>query len=332
MKLFEFFVEINQFTLSIAFNFPLTIYYFVIESSDFRFSKKSMDTDGHLCYLCSEIFDEERELQEHLLDDHNIKWEAESDTDITDSIQRDLDEEVELYDPLPLIEDDDIEDEFLLDVTTKNGSTLKTSSPKPVSNPIQVHYNQIIQGQSQANSNNDPKKMRRRKQRTEQWYQCDKCLFKTKIKSVLKNHQLTHTFDCVFCPFKTVIPDALTAHIKGVHFGEPRVLGSWIQQPQQQPQQSFLEHQQPLQQPLEVGSDILQAESGYNFLLLDVENQTAVSQSENVQIINDTRFSYLNTPRQSVISNSQDSKLTQRAHTFLQSTVCSTTALTKSLK
>ena len=118
-----------------------------------------MDTDGHLCYLCSEIFDEERELQEHLLDDHDIKWEAESDIDITDSIQRDLDEEVELYDPLPLIGDDDIEDEFLLDVTTKHGSTLKTSSTKPASNPIQVHYNQIIQGQSQANNNNDQKKI-----------------------------------------------------------------------------------------------------------------------------------------------------------------------------
>ena len=286
-----------------------------------------MDTDGHLCYLCSEIFDEERELQEHLLDDHDIKWEAESDIDITDSIQRDLDEEVELYDPLPLIEDDDIEDEFLLDVTTKQD--LKISAPKPASNPIQVHYNQIIQGQSQDN-NNDPKKMRRRKQRADQWYQCDKCLFKTKIKSVLKNHQLTHTFDCVFCPFKTVIPDALTAHIKGVHFGEPRVLGSWIHQPEQQPQHSFLEDQQPLQQQLEVGSGILQVESENNFLLLDVQNQPAVSQRENVQI-NDTRFSYLNTPRQSVISNSQDSKLTQRAYTFLQSTLCST-AFPKSLK
>ena len=167
--------------------------------------------------------------------------------------------------------------------------------------------------------------MKRRKQRTEKWYQCDKCLFKTKIKSVLKNHQLTHTFDCVFCPFKTVIPDALTAHIKGVHFGEPRVHSSWIDQPQQQPQHSFLEH---LQQQLEVGSDILQVESENNFLLLDVKN--AVSQRVNVQI-NDTRFSYLNTPRQSVISNSQDSKLTQRAYTFLQSTLCST-AFPKSLK
>ena len=140
-------------------------------------------------------------------------------------------EEVELYDPFPVMEDDDIEDEFLLDVTSLEGrraasSLLKHS--KPVSNPIQVHYNQIIEGQSQ-------KRVMVRKQRTE-WYQCDQCSFKTKTKGVLKNHKLTHTFDCVLCPFKTVIPDALIIHIKRVHCGEPHV----IHQPQQQQHLQYL--------------------------------------------------------------------------------------------
>ena len=288
-----------------------------------------MNSDGHLCYLCSEIFEESGELQEHLLDEHEIKREAELDIDITDSIQSDLDEEVELYDPLPLLEDDDIEDEFLLDLTTKKyypeDSASKTSQSKPASNPIQIHYNQIIRGQSQFNNNNVPKRMRRRKRKeqTEQWFQCDQCLFKTKTKSVLKNHQLTHTFDCIYCPFKTVIPDALTAHIKGVHFG----YGTHeTHQLQQHPQQDTLEHQQQSQQQLETeaqaGTDILEVVSGSKFLLLDYKDQTAVSQRENLQI-DSSRFSYLNTPRQSVIINQEDSKLTQRAYNFLQSTLCS---------
>lgn len=278
-----------------------------------------MNSDGHLCYLCSEIFEESGELQDHLLGEHEIQREAELDIDITDSIQSDLDEEVELYDPLPLLEDDDIEDEFLLDITTKNyyheDSTLKTSQSKPASNPIQIHYNHIIHGQSQSNNNNAPKRMRgrRRKEQTEQWFQCDQCLFKTKTKSILKTHQLTHTFDCVYCPFKTVIPDALTAHIKGVHFGYG------THQLQQHPQQDTLEHQQQqLETEAQVGTDILEVVPGNKFFLLDSKDQTAVSQRENVQK-DDSRFSYLNTPRQNVIVNHEDSKLTQRAYNFLQS-------------
>ena len=111
----------------------------------------SMASDGPLCDLCSEIFDEPGQLQDHLLADHDIKREAELDIDTTECIQSDPNEEVELYDPLPVMEDDDIEDEFILDVTSLEGrraasSLLKAS--KPVSNPIQVHYNQIIEGQS----------------------------------------------------------------------------------------------------------------------------------------------------------------------------------------
>ena len=284
-----------------------------------------MNSDGHLCYLCSEIFEESVELQDHLLDEHEIKREVELEIDITDSIQSDLDEEIELYDPLPLLEDDDIEDEFLLDITTKkyyhDDSTSKISQSKPASNPIQIHYNQIIQGQSQCNNNNVPKRMRgrKRKAQTQQWFECDQCLFKTKTKSVLSTHQLTHTFDCIYCPFKTVIPDALTAHIKGVHFGYV------THQLQQHPQQDTLEHQQQSQQQLEteaqVGTDILEVVSGNKFLLLDSKDQTTVSQRDNVQI-DEPRFSYLISPRQSVIVKHEDSKLTQGAYNFLQSTLC----------
>ena len=63
-----------------------------------------MASDGHLCDLCSEIFDEPSQLQEHLLAEHDIKQEAEQDTECIQS-----DEEIELYDPLPVMEDDDIE-------------------------------------------------------------------------------------------------------------------------------------------------------------------------------------------------------------------------------
>ena len=279
-----------------------------------------MASDGHLCDLCSEIFDEPGQLQDHLLADHDIKREAELDIDTTECIQSDPNEEVEFYDPLPVMEDDDIEDEFILDVTSLEGrraasSLLKAS--KPVSNPIQVHYNQIIEGQSQ-------KRGMVRKQRTE-WYQCDQCGFKTKTKGVLKTHKLTHTFDCVLCPFKTVIPDALIIHIKRVHCGEPQKPVHVIHQRQQhqhlqyslEPQQ----HTQQLEHQAELGGDVQEVKSVNQFLLLDSMNQTDVSQRED-----NSRFSYLNTPRKSVIINFQDSELIQNAYTFLQSTLDSDTS------
>ena len=265
-----------------------------------------MESDGHLCYLCSEIFEQPDELQEHLMDEHEINGDAELDIDTTDNFQSDGDDEVELYDPLPAMADDDIVDEFLLDITTEKKSHMaETSTFKAAYNPIQVHYNQIIQGQRQPQvDNNSASGIRKRRQQlAEEFYQCDQCLFKTKTKSVLKSHKLTHSFDCIFCPFKTVIPDALTAHIKRVHFGDPRA-----------------EHQQCSQEQLEaeaaVGRDIPHVKSENGFVLLDSKNHTDISLCENMQV-DASRFSYLNVPRQSVIMKYQDSNLIQRAHSFL---------------
>ena len=280
-----------------------------------------MASDGHLCDLCSEIFDEPSQLQEHLLADHDIQQEAEEDTECIQS-----DEEIELYDPLPVMEDDDIEDEFLLDVTSVEGRRAASYTTKPVSNPIQVHYKQIIQGQSQVNSEESNKSKRVvRKQRTE-WYQCDQCDFKTKTKGVLKTHKLTHTFDCVLCPFKTVIPDALQIHINRVHCGEPQkpVHVNHLL-PQQQQHLLYSLEPQTLENEAELREDEKEARSVNQFILLDSKIQTDVSQRENLQV-HDSRFSYLNTARNSVIINLKDSDLIQNAYTFLQSKLDSDTS------
>ena len=279
-----------------------------------------MASDGHLCYLCSEIFDEPSQLQEHLLADHDIQREEEEDIECIQS-----DEEIELYDPLPVMEDDDIEDEFLLDVTSLEVRRAASYTNKPVSNPIQVHYKQIIQGQSQVNSEESNKSKRVvRKQRTE-WYQCDQCDFKTKTKGVLKTHKLTHTFDCVLCPFKTVIPDALQIHINRVHCGEPQKTVHVIHQPQQQQHLPYSFEPRTLENEAELREDEKEANSVNQFILLDSNIQTDVSQRENLQV-HDSGFSYLNTARKSVIINLQDSELIQNAYTFLQSKLDSDTS------
>ena len=284
------------------------------------FSAKPMDSDGHLCYLCSEIFDESEELQEHLLEEHDIKREEEQDIDITD-ILSDLEEEkeeVELYDPPPVMADDDMEDEFLHDTKTKRIDKQKKEAPptsnllpfcsNPISDPIQVHYNQIIKGKSSSNKNR-PKRKNQKKQLAEQWYQCEQCSFKTNAKHVLKTHKLTHTLDCIFCPFKTVIPNALTDHIRGVHYGKPGY-GRYFLQRQEQPPQ----HQQHSQQQnqSEDRRNVLDIMTGKRFFMV----RPSGSSDENLQS-DDTRFSYLKAPRQSVIINLQDSQLTQDAYTFL---------------
>ena len=98
-----------------------------------------MASDGHLCDLCSEIFDEPGQLQDHLLADHDIKREAELDIDTTECIQSDPNEEVELYDPLPVMEDDDIEDETYDEIVGVFQNNKKSKVVKKVDKQILEH-------------------------------------------------------------------------------------------------------------------------------------------------------------------------------------------------
>ena len=63
---------------------------------------------------------------------------------------------------------------------------------------------QLSSGYARANAN-------------EREFNCDKCSFSTPFKHSLKTHMLTHTYDCVSCPFKAVNKKLLLQHMQTNH-------------------------------------------------------------------------------------------------------------------
>ena len=187
-----------------------------------------MESDGFLCDLCSEIYEVESELIEHMFDDHEITnyvptdylMDNESPESFIEIDEDSEDGEVETKD-LDIKDADDI----VIDLTTNNNHDDNNAAD------IQV----IGDGDEAVSSNlknsnaNDPgedvfvapvKRKRGRPPLPKQTYFCEHCDYKTMIKSVMKTHKLIHTMDCPYCPFKTVRENCLTEHIRMEHLDE----------------------------------------------------------------------------------------------------------------
>ena len=65
-----------------------------------------------------------------------------------------------------------------------------------------------------------PKKKTKAPRKARVIHCCEFCSYTTKIKSCMNSHRLTHTLDCPFCPFKTIIADRLTDHMANKHFNK----------------------------------------------------------------------------------------------------------------
>ena len=65
-----------------------------------------------------------------------------------------------------------------------------------------------------------PKKKTKAPRKARVIHSCEFCSYTTKIKSCMNSHRLTHTLDCPFCPFKTIIADRLSDHMANKHFNK----------------------------------------------------------------------------------------------------------------
>merc|ERR550519_2359457 len=66
-------------------------------------------------------------------------------------------------------------------------------------------------------------KKKRRSAAPARIFTCDKCDYKTKVKSSMKVHKLVHTLDCPYCEYKTVWQQQLKEHIVTDHLGKPNL-------------------------------------------------------------------------------------------------------------
>ena len=198
-----------------------------------------MDSDGFLCDLCSEIFDVEGDLIEHMFDDH----------DITNYVPTDyLMDNENSPESLIYIDDDDTnedsesgrsdtdiqdadEEDIVIDLTTNNNNDdingIKGNPVTSSSNPSPADGNDDIPSHLQNSSITEQEQgevpVRRKRGRPplpKQTYVCEHCDYKTMVKAVMKNHRLTHTLDCPYCPFKTIRENCLTEHIRTEHLDE----------------------------------------------------------------------------------------------------------------
>ena len=260
--------------------------------------------DGFLCDLCSEIFDVEGDLIEHMFDDHEItnyvptdylmdnEDNPESLIDIDDDDSNE-DSETDRNDTVK--QDEDI----VIDLTTNNNNDeINDIEDNPVvaissSSPNQDNRNDAIPSSHQQIAYEAPVKRKRgRPPLPKQTYVCEHCDFKTMVKSVMKNHRLIHTLDCPYCPFKTIRENCLTEHIQTEHLDENG------------------EHKSVWRQDSHGGSSWTQKD----FLFADLANKNATVGFP----VSPHSFSYLSKClRPTIIRNTKNVEIAQAAFDFL---------------
>lgn len=214
---------------------------FILSPSKFKsmqipFQKQEiflMHSEGYLCHLCSEIFAAPSELHQHARDDHGLGEYSASDFPVSDE-----DGEPESGDlsAACVIVDDD---EFEARESDTSNDLPQFRTAKDTNQTMPDGNEKLYEQKLDPLNNNNPTNMKKptnpinisKKKRGRPseliidpldplTYLCQHCDFKTKIKSCIRAHRLTHTMDCPFCYFKTVRKNYLTEHIKAEHLDE----------------------------------------------------------------------------------------------------------------
>ena len=264
-----------------------------------------MDSDGFLCDLCSEIFDVEGDLIEHMFDDHEITNYVPTDylMDNENSPESciEIDEDSSIEDSESDKNDKDKQDadeDIVIDLTTNNNNDeISYIEDKTVfSNGNDAIPSQSssasLTGQERVINEAPVKRKRGRPPLPKQTYVCEHCDYKTMVKSVMKNHRLTHTLDCPYCPFKTVRDNCLTEHIQTEHLDENGTQRSdWMQ-----------------------GNGGSSSWTQKNFLFLDLANKNATLGFP----VSPHSFSYLSQClRPTIIRNTKSVEISHAAFDFL---------------
>ena len=142
---------------------------------------------------------------------------------------------------------------------------------------------------------------------------CDKCDYETDVKNCLKNHKLTHTYDCPYCHFKTVRPRILTEHMKTVH---AVVLEDTTEE---------VELTDPVAEIIQFldtnGNDQKMQWGHDHFILGDIETSAVVVADQPLEAEPNLDFSYIeNLSRPKLITrNDNDVMMMSRAYNYLAS-------------
>jgi len=175
-----------------------------------------MNSEAYLCDICSEIYGHEEELSAHMLEDHNVQYLPllENPIAVTDD-----NEAGELIVP-------DIQDlNSMMEVTDEIDFRPFTSTGDPIPSaefcldvPVELAAEQPEEPKLAPSTSGGKKKTLRGKKGGGEMHTCEFCSYTTQTKSCMTSHRLTHTLDCPFCQYKTIIPHRLTAHLRNKHF------------------------------------------------------------------------------------------------------------------
>ena len=198
-----------------------------------KFSVK-MSSEAYLCELCSEIYRHEEELTAHMLEDHHGVFLPVAETekkDVEPIIIEDNEKEETALSDLP----GDVDLNAMMMVTDEIDFSPFTSTGDPIPSaefcfnvPVVLDVlNQqpsappspsVPPSPSPSPARQDNKKRTGRPRKPRAILTCEFCSYTTPIKSCMSSHRLTHTLDCPFCQFKTIIPERLTDHLQHKHF------------------------------------------------------------------------------------------------------------------
>ena len=213
------------------------------------------EAEAYLCHLCSEIYRYEKELRDHMFEDHQTVYLPEKEEAVAedkDAIETkeeitvgDSDSESKelLTEEPTVIEQEEKEDNpanldqliipddlnSMMEVTDEIDYRSFTSGgdPGPSSQfcmevlvdvspeaPVEVFFPPAPPPATAKKKTKGPRKARKARV----VHSCEFCSYTTKIKSCMNSHRLTHTLDCPFCPFRTIITDRLSDHVANKHF------------------------------------------------------------------------------------------------------------------
>ena len=274
--------------------------------------------DGYLCDLCSEIYRYSADLIDHMNEDHheenfvifensgsdnnNCFWDPSFDHDDKyndDECEDDLPD-------IPFYNDNNEKDpDYVPDLEESNFRHFRAKKPRQLDKTLIdreklsikeiVERNSILLKPFPEIDNQANIKKRGRKPHPPRLFFCENCDYKTKNKSCMKSHLLTHTLDCPFCHFKTIRKDNyLSQHIKNEHLDSNGDLKSnWLT--------ADRDNNVPWHQR--------------KFFMVDIANNPKLTKTDN-----DPNFSYLKQipdGRQRLVFKGSDVELAQSAHRFL---------------